>query len=227
MNVGTDNISLEKKRMVHSLLVPFLMLLIMWLLKGVEWLFQIDLGFLGVHPLHLNGLAGIIFYPFIHGSFSHLAANSVPFFILSSALFYFYRGIALRVLISIWLLSGIWVWFGGRGDSYHIGASGLIYGLSAFLFVSGVIRKNTHLSALSLVVAFLYGGLIWGVFPDFFPKENISWEGHLGGLVSGVIFAFYYRNEGPRDKYYTWEFEDDDVDDENAYWKRSNTDTTF
>jgi len=104
------------------------------------------------------------------------------------------------------------------------GASGIIYGLSSFLFFSGLIRKNTQLAALALVVAFLYGSMIWGLFPDFFPKENISWEGHLGGFVSGIILAFYYRKSGPQRKRYSWEFEedeDDDDDSENAYWKQS------
>jgi membrane associated rhomboid family serine protease len=140
---------------------------------------------------------------------------------LATALFYFYRDISLKVLLGIWLLSGIWVWFGGR-ESWHIGASGVIYGLSSFLFFSGLIRKNTQLAALAMVVAFLYGSMVWGIFPDFIPRENISWEGHLGGFVSGIILAFYFRKTGPKPKRYSWEFEEesDEDDDENAYWNR-------
>ena len=219
----------EKKKILTALTIPGLLLAVMWIIRITESLFQINLGFLGVHPLHADGIPGIFLYPFIHGSFSHIMANSLPFLILGTALFYFYNKIAFKVLLSIWILSGIWVWFGGR-DSYHIGASGVVYGLSSFLFVSGIIRKNTNLAALSLIVAFLYGGLIWGVFPEFFPKENISWEGHLGGLISGIIFSFYYRKEGPQPKKYSWDFEKDDDEndnDEDAYWKRPNTSTTY
>jgi membrane associated rhomboid family serine protease len=218
----------EKIGFYSALVIPLTLLLVMWVVKLAEWFFHFNLGFLGVHPLHTDGLAGIILYPFIHGSFKHLMANTVPFLILSTALFYFYKEIAFKVLISIWILSGIWIWFGARGG-YHIGASGLIYGLASFLFVSGVIRKNTNLAALSLVVAFLYGSLIWGIFPELFPKENISWEGHLGGLISGIIFAFYYKNQGPQRKLYSWDYEEeeDDDNDDDAYWKRPNTSTTY
>jgi len=220
----------EKRKITTALTIPVILLTVMWIIRIVESLFNIDLAFLGVHPLHADGIPGIFLYPFIHGSFKHIMANSLPFLILGTALFYFYREVAFKVLVSIWILSGIWVWFGGR-DSFHIGASGVVYGLSSFLFVSGIIRKNTNLAALSLIVAFLYGGLIWGIFPELFPKENISWEGHLGGLVSGIIFSFYYRKEGPQPKLYSWDYEDesddDTSDDEDAYWKRPNTSTTY
>ncbi len=86
-----------------------------------------------------------------------------------------------------------------------------------------MIRKDTRLAALALIVAFLYGSMIWGVFPDFFPKEkHISWEGHLGGGVAGLILALYYRNSGPKRKQYSWELEDEQPendDDEPAYWE--------
>jgi membrane associated rhomboid family serine protease len=128
------------------------------------------------------------------------------------------------VLLGIWLLSGIWVWFGGR-SSWHVGASGVIYGLSAFLFLSGIIREVKGLAALSLVVVFLYGSMIWGVFPDLFPEEEaISWEGHLGGFVAGMAMALYYRKQGPQRKKYSWELEDqNDEEDENPYWKSTHT----
>ncbi len=215
----------ERKKLVNALFLPALLMAIMWLIKITEVLFNFDLGFLGVHPLSINGLQGILFMPFVHGGFGHIMANTVPFLVLGTALFYFYSGISTRVLVGIWFISGIWTWFGGR-DSWHIGASGIIYGLSSFLFFSGIIRKDNRLAALSLIVAFLYGSLIWGVFPDFFPKKNISWEGHLGGLVSGVIMAVYYRKSGPQPKKYSWDFEEEDdnndEDDDNAYWKKPN-----
>ncbi len=217
----------ERRKLFDAVFVPFVLLVVMWLIKIVEVIFDIDLAVLGVHPLSINGLQGILLSPFIHGDFEHLMANTVPFLVLSTALVYFYRGISIRVFVGIWFLSGIWIWFGGR-DSWHIGASGIIYGLSSFLFFSGVIRKDSRLAALALIVAFLYGSLIWGVFPDFLPKKNISWEGHLGGFVAGIIMAVYYRNSGPKPKKYSWDYEDedDDEDDETAYWKKSNVNIT-
>lgn len=195
----------------------------MYILEIVEYIFDVKLSFLGVYPLEVKGLAGILLMPLVHGDWSHILANTVPFFILSSALFYFYSDISVRVFVGIWLLSGIWVWFGGR-PSWHIGVSGVIYGLSSFLFLSGLIRKDRRLAALSLIVIFLYGSLVWGVFPDFFPKDkHISWEGHLGGAISGVIMALYYRKSGPQRKLYSWELEqeEDDDNDENDYWIRT------
>ncbi len=209
----------EKQKLLGAVLIPAILLLSMWVVRFVEYGFGISLGFLGVHPLHADGLPGIVLSPLLHSGFPHLLANTVPFFLLSVALFYFYREIAVRVTIGIWLLSGLWIWFGGR-DSWHIGASSLIYGFSSFLFFSGLIRKDTRLAALALIVAFLYGSMVWGVFPDFFPEKNISWEGHLGGFVSGLALAFYYRNEGPRRKQYSWELEEEEEDeDEVQYWQ--------
>ncbi len=213
----------EKDKFFHALFFPMILMVLMWIVRLIEYGFGIDLSQFGIHPLHADGLPGILLAPFIHGGFKHLLANTFPFLILSVALFYFYHKIGLKVLIFIWVMSGIWVWFGGR-QAYHIGVSGVIYGLAAFLFLSGVLRKNTQLAALSLIVVFLYGGMIWGIFPEFFPKENISWESHLGGLFAGIVIAIYYRKEGPQRKKYSWELEeDDDMEDENAYWKSNIT----
>lgn len=224
--------STEKKKLFGAISIPLLLLFIMWAVKLIEVVFELNFTRFGTFPLRVDGLQGIVLMPFIHSGFSHLIANTTSFFVLSIALFYFYREISLKVLIWIWFLSGIWVWFGGR-ESWHIGASGVIYGLSSFLFVSGMIRKNTQLAALAMVVAFLYGSMIWGIFPDFFPQENISWEGHLGGFIAGIILAFYYRKLGPKPKRYSWEMEEDDdnsneEDKVDEYWNKtkSNTNTT-
>jgi len=218
----------EKKQFLSSLYIPLLMLVLMWAVKLVEIGFHLNFSWLGIHPQKIIGLPGIVLSPFLHGNLHHIAVNSVPFLVLGTALFYFYRGVSVRVLIGVWLLSGMWTWLSGRSDSVHIGASSLIYGLAAFLFFSGVIRKDTRLAALSMVVVFLYGSIIWGVFPDFFPKEHISWEGHLGGFLSGTILAFYYKKEGPQRKRYSWEYEDeeDTEDDEDAYWKKDSRSST-
>ncbi|MDG1900802.1 MAG: rhomboid family intramembrane serine protease [Bacteroidales bacterium] len=215
----------DKKRFILSLIVPIILLFVMYAVKIVEIGFNISLTYLGNYPISLKGLQGILLMPFIHGSWDHLLANTVPFFILCTALFYFYQKISFRVLIGIWILSGIWVWFGGR-PSWHIGASGIIYGLSSFIFVSGLVRRDNRMAALALIVTFLYGSLVWGVFPDFYPREkNVSWEGHLGGAVAGLIMAIYYRNSGPKRKIYSWELEeeDDDVEPEDLYWKTTDT----
>jgi len=215
----------EKKKFLRALTIPAILVFLMWLIKLVEFGFNVSFAFLGTHPLHLNGVQGIFLMPFVHGDWNHLLANSGPFLILGTALFYFYKDISFRVLIGIWLLSGIWVWFGGR-ESWHIGASGVIYGLSSFLFFSGAIRKNTQLAALAMVVAFLYGSTIWGIFPDFFPEENISWEGHLGGFVAGIILAIYYRKEGPQRKKYSWELEEEEaesIENEEKFWHQNMT----
>ena len=213
----------DKKRFILSLIVPTILLFVMYAAKIVEVGFNIRLTHLGNYPMSLKALQGILLMPFIHGSWDHLLANTVPFFILCTALFYFYQKISFRVLIGIWILSGIWVWFGGR-PSWHIGASGIIYGLSSFIFVSGLVRRDNRLAALALIVTFLYGSLVWGVFPDFYPREkNVSWEGHLGGAVAGIIMAIYYRKSGPKRKIYSWELEDDDAILEEEYWNTTDT----
>lgn len=218
--------------------VPFLLVLLMWAVRIIQTAGGYDLSFLGIYPLKWEGLIGIITTPFIHGDFSHLIANSVPILILGSALFYFYHGMSIRILILIWLFTGFWVWIGGRA-AWHIGASGIVYGLAAFILVSGIIRRHNGLMAMALVVVFLYGSLIWGIFPEFFPDKNISWEAHLFGLVAGVALAFYFRKEGPQRKKYEWEDEDGgekkgggedgngndgSANDADAYWNITLTD---
>ena len=202
----------EKKHILKSLIPPALFIVLLWLIKLGEILTHVDLHFLGVYPLKGEGLIGIITAPLIHGDIKHLSANSVPLFILGACLFYFYKEIALKTTVIIYLISGLCVWVGGR-ESWHIGASGLVYGLAGFLFFSGIFRRDNRLLAITMLVTFLYGGLVWGVFPDFFPEENISYESHFWGLMTGSILAFYFRKEGPSRKKYQWEI-DEEIEEE-------------
>lgn len=201
----------EKDRLIKSTLVPAILIAVFWAIRIFENISGVSLSMFGIMPLKPEGLYGIICSPLLHADYAHVLANSVPFFVLGSALFFFYRTIAWRVLVLIWLLTGIWVWCFARGGAYHIGASGVVYALASFHFFSGLIRREPRLMAFTLLVVFLYGSMVWGVFPDFFPTKNISWESHLMGLLAGLILAFYYRSSGPQRPRYDWA--DDDTDE--------------
>jgi len=200
----------DLKSMLGSLFLPTILVLGMFAVKIFEVTTSTDLTYLGIYPLKLKGLIGILTSPFIHDDWAHLYANTIPFFILSGCMFFFYREIALSAFSMIYLLTGLWVWLGAR-EAWHIGASGVLYGLTSFIFVSGLLRKDTRLMALSMFVIFIYGSMIWGIFPDFFPTKQISWEAHLWGGVAGVVVAVYYRGFGPQRKLYSWEWGDDET----------------
>jgi membrane associated rhomboid family serine protease len=197
---------LEKKIFFHSLVIPAAFVFAFWMVEIAERTLSLSFVKLGVYPLHLKGLPGIILSPFIHSGFNHLMSNSIPFFILLFALIYFYRRISYRIFFMLYFLSGLSVWLAGR-EAWHIGASGVVYAMAAFHFISGIIRNDVRLLTLSVVVVFLYGGLIWGVFPI---DPRISWEGHLWGAVSGVVLAFYYRRYVVRRDKFDWEEEEEE-----------------
>jgi len=201
-------------RFIRSFFYPVIFLLILWLIKIIELVFSLNLAEYGLYPMQIKGLPGILTSPFLHADVSHLFANSLPLLILGALLFYFYEDIAWPVLLLIYLITGIWVWTLARGNAAHIGASGIIYGLASFLFFSGIIRRETRLMVITLLVTFLYGGLIWGIFPQFFPVQRISWESHLMGLLSGFVLAIYFRKSGTQRKIYQWDDDDDDDDND-------------
>lgn len=208
----------EKKRFYHSLVFPAFFLFLIWFVKFVEFGFETDLGFLGIYPHHVKGLPGIITSPLLHADLNHLFDNSVPVFFLSLAIFYFYREVAYKVFFLIYFTTGILVWIFAR-EAYHIGASGLIYGYAAFLFLSGVLRNNRSLLAISLLVVFLYGGLVWGVLPYDY---RVSWESHLLGALTGFAMAVIFRREGPESDSKRWirEMEEEgEESDEIKYWE--------
>ena len=213
----------ERAKIFQSIIYPTLFVILIWLVKTTELLFDVRFSHFGIMPMKAEGLTGIITAPFIHGDLAHLYANTIPIWVLGSLLFYVYRSIAWKVFILIWVVTGLWVWFWGR-EAYHIGASGVLYGLASFLFFSGIFRRDGRLLAITFLVAFLYGSMIWGLFPDLFPEKNISWESHLMGLIAGLVLALFYRDEGgPVRKKYSWELEEEDEteeDDPDAYWNK-------
>ena len=189
----------------------------MWLVKLLEFISAGDFARFGVFPRKIAGLIGVLFSPFIHGDWMHLFNNSLPVLFLGAILFYFYRPVAYKVFFLIYFISNIWLWALGR-PSYHIGASGIVYGLATFIFFSGIFRRHIPLMVLSLLVTFLYGSLVWGIFPISY---RISFEGHLTGAAAGLILAIIYKKEGTQRKKYEWdEEEDNEADDENAYWRK-------
>jgi membrane associated rhomboid family serine protease len=206
----------DKKRLVSSALIFAVIVAILWIVKITEVALNISFARFGILPLQAEGLKGILFSPLIHGSFEHLVSNSVPYFLLGAALFYYYRSKAWQIFILSWLVTGLWVWLFARGRGYHIGASGVVYALASFHFVSGIIRKENRLIAFSLLVTFLYGSFVWGIFPGFSLKERVSWESHLMGAVAGLVLAFGYRDVGPQKKIYEWPEEAEEAEETEA-----------
>lgn len=204
------------------LLVPMFAALLIWTVFWIEVRFQVNLNYLGIYPRRLVGLRGIVFSPFLHGSLSHLYNNTLPIVILSAALMYFYRSISLRIFLLGLLISGFLTWLIGR-PSYHIGASGLIYVLASFIFFKGVISKHYRLVALSLIVVFIYGSMLWYIFP---VKDGISWEGHLAGFLTGLFLAVFIKAPLPRIKKYQWEHEDYN-EEEDEFLKHFDEDGNF
>ena len=172
--------------------IPVLYVFSIWFIYWVEIYFNLNFNKFGVFPRDLVGLRGVFLTHFIHSDTSHLFNNSIPLFVLLLSLFYFYRDIAYKLLIFGGVLTGLLTWLIAR-ESYHIGASGIVYLLFSFVFFSGIIKKHYRLVALSLIIIFLYGSMIWYVLPI---KDGMSWEGHLSGFLVGLFFAIFYRNKG-------------------------------
>jgi membrane associated rhomboid family serine protease len=158
------------------------------------------------HPKHLEQWYGIFTSHFFHSDWKHLVNNAVPLFVLGIGIRHFFKEIFWLIYFYAIPIIGLWVWVFAR-PSYHLGASGIVYALAAFLFTSGIIRRYPQMYALSLLVIFLYGSMIWGIFPI---EHGISWESHLMGLISGIMLAFYFRKSGPQRKLYSWELESED-----------------
>lgn len=172
----------------------------------------------GLLPRNIQGLRGILFMPFIHADWSHLLSNLSALIVLLWLGFYTFGRFYFVVLFFIWIASGTWAWFFAR-ESYHIGASGIVYGLAVFSLVTGMLSRNNTLKGLALITLFLYGSFLWGLFPWEYTRD-ISWEVHLTGAIAGGLLAWLYRRNMPQPPEYSWQNQPDEpLEDEEAYWR--------
>ncbi|MFA6806379.1 MAG: rhomboid family intramembrane serine protease [Bacteroidales bacterium] len=185
----------------------------------METISGISLSAYGLEPRTLKGLSGIFTMPLLHADFSHLVSNTLACFVLLFGLYIFYKEFATTLFLLFYLFSGIAAWIIGTSGSIHIGASGLVYSLAWFHILSGLIKRNKPQSAFGLIVIFLYGGVVWGIFPMFQSSPRISWQGHLGGAITGFVFAIYYRKKAISIAHQEAEDEDEDeLLEEYPYW---------
>lgn len=203
----------ERKRALTSLLLPALAVVLLWSIWLLDTGLELGLGRFGLYPREAKGLLGILTMPLLHGDWRHIFDNSTAVLLLGWCLLYFYPRVAGRVALLTWIAGGIGVWLIGREGSPHIGISGMIYGVAAFLFTSGLLRGQRTLMALSLIVVFLYGSLVWGIFP---LVADMSWEGHLCGAFVGLVLAFAHRHVPPAVSDPKPSFADEPDDDEPA-----------
>ena len=180
-----------QRSIIGSSIVPFRVVFLMWAVYSIEFFYQIDLGWLGIRPRTLSGLAGIFAAPLIHGNLLHLISNTIPLLFLGSMLFYFYPRIGATVFLRCYFITNMLVWLLSPRISFHIGASGIVYGLSAFLILFGLLRLEFWSLLISMIVFIMYGGIFYGVFPG---NPHVSWESHLAGALVGGISAYQLKD---------------------------------
>ncbi|MFC2109539.1 rhomboid family intramembrane serine protease [Bacteroidota bacterium] len=164
--------------------------IILYAIYAVDFIFPITK--FGIIPRTTQGLIGIITAPFLHRGIWHLVSNTIPLIVLLSVLNHFYPKKTMSVILFTVIAGGLLVWIFAR-KANHIGASGLIYGLATFLVVNGFLEQKFIPILVSIAIALIYGGLIWGIFPSI--RNHISWEGHLFGAIAGITIAFLLKNK--------------------------------
>ncbi|MGD8346909.1 MAG: rhomboid family intramembrane serine protease [Lysobacterales bacterium] len=192
-----------------SMRIALVLIGIIWTVFIIDSAFGLRLARFGLRPGSVEGLLGVFTAPLLHANFQHILSNTLPLFISLVAVLYLFPNSALRVVPATWLGSGLLAWFFAR-PSLHIGASGMVYGLLAFVFFSGLLKRDMRSISVSLLIAFLYGSMVWGILPT---RPQMSWETHLAGAVVGVMMAIVYRHwDRVPVKRYDWE-DDDSIPD--------------
>lgn len=198
-----------KRNFSLALKIALWLTLVLWLILIIDSVLGLGLARFGLRPRHVSGLVGIFTAPLLHGGFEHLFSNTLPLMVSVTAILYLYPASAMRAIPVIWVGCGLLAWVIGR-PSLHFGASGFVYGLLAYVFIGGILRLDMRSVAVSVMVWFLYGSMIWGVLPI---RPNMSWEMHLSGAILGVALAIAYRHWDIMPvKRYAWE-DDDSIPD--------------
>lgn len=208
----------EKKDFLSAMVVPAAFVLLLWMIKILEVITNISLSDFGLEPRTTKGLLGIVTMPLLHSDFSHLSSNTLAIFLLLSGLYLFYKNFASTLFVSFYFFSGFAAWIIGTSGAIHIGASGLFYSLAWFHILSGFLKRNKPQMAFGFLVIFLYGSVVWGIFPMFQPSAQISWQGHLGGAITGLVFAILFRKKSIIHKEIVPIEEDEELSDEDPYW---------
>lgn len=212
------------RKFKQSLSVALWAVALIWGIHLFQVILGLDFGTLGIYPKRQFGLKGILFSPFLHSGWKHLLANTPPLFALLGILFFFYRRVAVPSLVAITLLTGLAVWAFARSNAFHIGASGVIYGLVAFLFWTGIFRRNVKSIVLALIVIVYYGGMFAGVLPT---DERVSWESHLFGALVGILVAFWFKDKiEPDEKRPTWSWEQEEEAEADYFLERNTFEKT-
>jgi membrane associated rhomboid family serine protease len=207
-------------KLIDHVVWPMVGIVAIWLVFFLNAGYGLNLNNYGMRPLQLEGLIGIFTMPFLHGDFDHLFSNSVPLVLSTAFIFLFFNAYKYKIIFLNALTTGIILWFIGDKGSLHIGASGLVYAYIAFLVTHAFLTKNKEMIASAFILIFLYGSLIYGIFPEYglLIGKNISWEGHLAGALSGISWAFVFRKKGPQQKVFFEDEDEEDDDDEWGYW---------
>ncbi|MBK8703979.1 MAG: rhomboid family intramembrane serine protease [Saprospiraceae bacterium] len=201
------SIQQSSKNAFRSLWISLQLVGVLWIIQGLRWLLHAEWGIFGIYPREIFGLRGVVLAPLIHANFGHLLANTPPLFVLSAMVLFFYRRVAAPAMVMIYLLTGLAVWTFAR-PVFHIGASGVVYGLVAFVFWNGIFRRNIRAIALALIVVFYYGSMFMGILPG---QDGVSWESHLLGGLAGIFTAYWFKNRSEKEEIrepYSWEKEE-------------------
>lgn len=198
----------NKRNILNAIKIPALFCGIVILVHVINTLTGLQMGVFGIYPRDIQGLPGIITAPLIHGSFEHLFSNIITLFTMMVVIMLFYPRIAVSSFVAIYVLTGLAVWLFAR-EVFHIGASGVVYGLISFVFWLGLFRKSVKSIVLALIMIWMYSGYFAGILPN---QEGISWECHLLGGIVGIVVAFFRRTEVEDDEVrqpYDWELDED------------------
>ena len=198
--------------LINIMFVPILFILMIWAVKGLEYILDENFSTFGIIPLDFNSIYGILSYPFIHSDLNHLLNNTYPILIFGGIISEVYKDISNKVFFYSYILSGSLLWIFGIPDTNIIGASGVVYAMGSFILMSGFIKNQPRLIMLSFLVIFLNFFNLWGIIEV--KQDNISQTAHLCGAVAGMIIALIYRKKGPQPKIYNYEIEEE-LEEEN------------